>query len=185
MFIFKKKNNAKNLSEADQEAIEYNKKQEGYDDKLKDKAQKHRFKNALDAIRFPTFTKNLVALIVGVALIDLQLSYVLAFMDKQAIAESLSEKICDTIIAVAFAYIVRAYFDNRQEHRQGKADMLDVVNKMVNTKIAQTFNKATNDSGVFSEEDFKHQEPTEDITTEVIPDEEPIDDSPDFDEFKN
>ena len=60
-------------------------------------------------------TKALVAIITIVALIDLQLSYLLAFLDKIQIAESLSTQICITILGVAFVYMIRAYFDSKAE----------------------------------------------------------------------
>ena len=47
-----------------------------------------------------TFTKKTVAIIMVVSLIDLQLSYILAFLGKEQIAESLSSEIATVIIGV-------------------------------------------------------------------------------------
>ena len=83
-------------------------------DKKKDKG----IHGQLKKIKVDTFTKALVGIITIVALIDLQLSYILAFMDKIQIAESLSTQICITILGVAFVYMIRAYFDTRAEHKE-------------------------------------------------------------------
>ena len=47
-----------------------------------------------------TYTKKAVTAILVIALIDLQLSYVLAFMGQVQIAESLSSTIATTIVGV-------------------------------------------------------------------------------------
>ena len=65
-----------------------------------------------------TFTKKSVAIIIAVALIDLQLSYVLAFMGKEQIAETLSSTIADTIIGVMLGYFLKALFETFFEERE-------------------------------------------------------------------
>lgn len=65
-----------------------------------------------------TFTKKAVAVILGVSLIDLQLSYVLAFMGKEQIAESLSSTIASTIIGVMLGYFFKALFETFFEERE-------------------------------------------------------------------
>ena len=52
-----------------------------------------------------------------ISIIDLQLSYVLAFLDKGQIAESLSIQVCITIVGTAMVYMIRAYFDTKAEKR--------------------------------------------------------------------
>ena len=143
------KNKKDNLTEAEREAIEFNKKQEEYDNKLKEEARKITFKNKLSILRFPTFTKNLVAFIIGFCIIDLQLTYVLAFIGKEQLAESLSMKLCDTILGVAFAYIIRAFFDTFAEKGgldnlgKKKSDgLLNSLTRYVNAKFVSTVSNA-------------------------------------------
>ena len=65
-----------------------------------------------------TFTKKAVFAILMVALIDLQLSYILAFMGKEQIAETLSSTIADTIIGVMLEYFMKALFETFFEKRE-------------------------------------------------------------------
>ena len=65
-----------------------------------------------------TFTKKAVFVILAVSLIDLQLSYILAFMGKEQIAESLSSTIADTIIGVMLGYFLKALFETFFEKRE-------------------------------------------------------------------
>lgn len=65
-----------------------------------------------------TFTKKAVAAILLVSLVDLQLSYILAFMGKEQIAETLSSTIADTIIGVMLGYFLKALFETFLEKRE-------------------------------------------------------------------
>ena len=65
-----------------------------------------------------TFTKRAVAIILAVSLFDLQLSYVLAFMGKEQIAETLSTTIAETIIGVMIGYFLKALFETFFEKRE-------------------------------------------------------------------
>lgn len=65
-----------------------------------------------------TFTKKAVTLILIVSLIDLQLSYVLAFMGQVQIAESLSSTIATTVIGVMLGYFFKALFETFFEERE-------------------------------------------------------------------
>ena len=55
-----------------------------------------------------TFTKKAVAAILIFSLIDLQLSYILAFLGRDQIAESLSSTIASTVIGVMLGYFVKS-----------------------------------------------------------------------------
>lgn len=72
-----------------------------------------------------TFTKKAVAIILAVSLIDLQLSYILAFMGKEQIAESLSSTIADTIIGVMLGYFLKALFETFFEKREARLNKQD------------------------------------------------------------
>lgn len=57
-------------------------------------------------------------MILLVSLIDLQLSYVLAFMGQVQIAESLSSTIATTMIGVMLGYFFKALFETFFEERE-------------------------------------------------------------------
>ena len=65
-----------------------------------------------------TFSKKAVAIILSVSLIDLQLSYILAFLGKEQIAESLSSEIASVIIGVMVGYFMKALFETFFEKRE-------------------------------------------------------------------
>lgn len=65
-----------------------------------------------------TYTKKSVTTILAIALVDLQLSYVLAFMGREQIAESLSSTIASTIICVMLGYFSKALFETFFEKRE-------------------------------------------------------------------
>lgn len=65
-----------------------------------------------------TYTKKAVTIILAVSLIDLQLSYILAFIGKEQIAESLSSQIAGTIIGVMMGYFMKALFETFFEKRE-------------------------------------------------------------------
>ena len=65
-----------------------------------------------------TFSKKAVAIILSVSLIDLQLSYILAFLGKEQIAETLSTTIADTIVGVMLGYFLKALFETFFEKRE-------------------------------------------------------------------
>lgn len=76
-----------------------------------------------------TFSKKAVAIILVVSLIDLQLSYVLAFMGKEQIAESLSSEIASVIVGVMVGYFMKAlfetFFEKREERLNGTSQTDD------------------------------------------------------------
>lgn len=65
-----------------------------------------------------TFTKRAVTIVLTVSLIDLQLSYILAFMDKPQIAESLSSTVATVIIGTMIGYFLKALFETFFEKRE-------------------------------------------------------------------
>lgn len=65
-----------------------------------------------------TYTKKAVTLILVVALIDLQLSYILAFLGRDQIAETLSGTIAEVIIGVMLGYFLKALFETFFEKRE-------------------------------------------------------------------
>ena len=65
-----------------------------------------------------TFTKKAVVAILAVSLVDLQLTYVLAFMGKEQIAESLSSTIASMVVGVMLGYFLKALFETFFEERE-------------------------------------------------------------------
>lgn len=65
-----------------------------------------------------TYTKCAVTIILVVSLVDMQLSYILAFMGREQIAESLSSDIATTIIVVMLGYLMKALFETFFEKRE-------------------------------------------------------------------
>lgn len=65
-----------------------------------------------------TYTKRAVTLILTVALVDLQLSYILAFLGKDQIAETLSTTVAETIVGVMLGYFLKALFETFFEKRE-------------------------------------------------------------------
>ena len=61
-------------------------------------------------------SKVLTGVILLVALIDLQLSYILAFMGKE-IAETLSVAVVTEIVAVVLGYFIKSFNETREEKR--------------------------------------------------------------------
>ena len=120
-----------------------NKRQEELDDRLKKLEQIQNYKNKRNKLLFPTFTKNLVALVVFVCLIDLQFTYILAFFDKVTIAEQLSQSLCTTILGVAFVYMIRAYFDSKAEYgSKNNTSIKDSLNDFKDKKIKELVDAA-------------------------------------------
>lgn len=65
-----------------------------------------------------TFSKRAVFWILLVSMIDIQLSYVLAFLGCEQIAETLSGTIADVIIGVMLGYFLKALFETFFEKRE-------------------------------------------------------------------
>lgn len=64
-----------------------------------------------------TFTKKAMKWIIAVALIDLQFPFILAFLDKTQIAETLGGLIVTEIIGVFFVYCAKSFFETRESER--------------------------------------------------------------------
>ena len=89
---------------------------------IKNKSKKRKKKVNL----FETFTKLWVTILLIIAVIDLQLSYILAYMGCDQIAETLSVAVVTEIIGISATYMIRAYLDTKSEKehelKSGKND---------------------------------------------------------------
>lgn len=64
------------------------------------------------------YTKGAVTAILVVALFDLQMPYVLAFLGRENTLEELSKVILVNIIVVFFIYCLKSYFETKEEHKE-------------------------------------------------------------------
>ncbi len=65
-----------------------------------------------------TFSKKAVAIILAVSLIDLQLSYFLAYIGRDQIAESLSSTIATVVVGTMLGYFAKSLFETFFEERE-------------------------------------------------------------------
>ena len=66
---------------------------------------------------FSTFTKKWVSQLMYVAIFDIQLSYLLAFMGKDQIAETLSITVVTEIIGVMAVYFVKSFLETKEQEK--------------------------------------------------------------------
>ena len=64
------------------------------------------------------YTKGAVTAILVVALFDLQMPYVLAFLGRENTLEELSKVSLVNIIVVFFIYCLKSYFETKEEHKE-------------------------------------------------------------------
>jgi len=75
-----------------------------------------------------TFTKRWVSIILIFALADLQFSYVLAFLGRPEIAQTLSVSIVTEILGVIVTYASKSYFETKAEKKeQFERDQLGIM----------------------------------------------------------
>ena len=78
-----------------------------------------------------TFTKKAVKVILFFSILDLQLSYVLAFLGREQIAETLSITVVTEIVAVMLGYFLKSFKETKEEEklcylRECKANTPDI-----------------------------------------------------------
>lgn len=66
---------------------------------------------------FSTFTKKWVSQLMYVAMFDIQLSYLLAFLGKDQIAETLSITVVTEIIGVMAVYFVKSFLETKEQEK--------------------------------------------------------------------
>ena len=132
----------KRRMENQEQLNEYYARQEQYDDIIRDETQKQAFLNKLYNIKRVTYTKKMVAIILLVSIVDIQLSYLLAFFDKGQVVDGLSNQLCITILGVAFAYMIRAYFDSKAEHANIDNKIKEEITEALSNKIDNVFQAA-------------------------------------------
>ncbi|MCM1089133.1 MAG: hypothetical protein NC419_13335 [Muribaculaceae bacterium] len=66
---------------------------------------------------FRTFTKTWVSRLMYIAVFDIQLSYLLAFLGKEQIAETLSITVVTEIIGVMAVYCMKSFFETKESEK--------------------------------------------------------------------
>lgn len=64
-----------------------------------------------------TYTKKLVKWILAISMIDLQLSYLLAFLGRVEIAENLSMTVVTAIIGTVITYCIKSFKETKEEEK--------------------------------------------------------------------
>ena len=64
-----------------------------------------------------TFSKKMVIAILSVSLIDMQLPFILAFLGKPEIAETLAITIVTEIIGTVVTYSAKAFLENKEQEK--------------------------------------------------------------------
>lgn len=67
--------------------------------------------------RYHTYTKKMMNRIINVALLDMQFPFLLAFLGKNQIAETLGGLIVTEIIGVFLVYCLKSYFETREAEK--------------------------------------------------------------------
>ena len=94
-----------------------------------------------------THTKKMMDRIVNVALIDIQFPFILAFMGRENIAETMGGLIITEIIAVFLVYCAKSYFEtNAQENIRLKEKEMD---SCTGATESEEENESKDDDGVF------------------------------------
>ena len=67
--------------------------------------------------RYHTYTKKMMTRIINVALFDMQLPFLLAFLGREQIAETLGGIIAAEIVGAFLVYCTKSYFETKEEQR--------------------------------------------------------------------
>lgn len=81
--------------------------------------------------KFTTYTKRMITSILIVALIDLQLSYVLAFMGKENTMENIAQDLIISIIGVVIVYCAKSFFETKEEKKN------ELIEKTLNSNNSE------------------------------------------------
>lgn len=65
--------------------------------------------------RHPTYTKQMMSRIINIALLDMQLPFILALIGRPEIAETLGGIIVTEVIGVFLVYCAKSFFETREE----------------------------------------------------------------------
>lgn len=118
---------------------------------------------------FETFTKLWVSLLMMNAIIDMNLSYVLAFLGRDQIAETLSIAVVTEIIGVMAVYLIRAFLDTHFEAKDAiehkKLDVYSLMNNIQESNISDSDEKDISESDI--DDELTNEEDLEDENEEA------------------
>ena len=105
---------------------------EKYKNKLEKIKAKQEYLDSCNKLTFGTYTKRLVAIIIAFCFINIELSYVLAFLGKEPLID-ITNQLIVTILGTAVVYIIRAFFDTWSENKYGDGNkiMMDELNSKI------------------------------------------------------
>lgn len=83
-----------------------------------------------------TYTKKMMNKIIFVALLDLQIPFILAFLGKEQIAETLGITIVTEIIGVFLVYCAKSFFETRESEK------VRLIEEKLKTKEEQVYEQA-------------------------------------------
>jgi hypothetical protein len=66
---------------------------------------------------FKTYTKEKMNLILNVALVDMQFPFILAFIGRENIAETMGQLIVVEIVGVFFVYCLKSFFETKESEK--------------------------------------------------------------------
>ena len=118
--------------------------EEMYNDRLLEEYQHQKYLNKLHNLKKSTYTKKMTTWILGICIIDIQLTYILAFFGLGENLVELSINLTRTILGVAFVYMIRAYFDSRAEHQ----NLDDEVMSKMKIRLSKSINSVLKKAGV-------------------------------------
>ena len=73
--------------------------------------------------RQSTYTKKMMSRIINIALLDMQLPFILALLGKNAIAETLGGIIVSEVIGVFLVYCAKSFFETRESEKVRMEEM--------------------------------------------------------------
>lgn len=69
-----------------------------------------------------TYTKWIVSILITIAVVDLQLTYILAFLGSPETLQETSGKLITEILGVVLVYCVKSFFETREEEKNKLID---------------------------------------------------------------
>lgn len=67
--------------------------------------------------RFNTYTKRMMSRIITVAIIDMQFPFILAFLGREQIAETMGGLIATEIVGVFLVYCTKSFFETKESEK--------------------------------------------------------------------
>lgn len=146
-----------------------------YTEKLEKLEKKQKYLDKCNKLTFGTYTKRLVALIIGFCLFNVELSYVLSIFGKDPLID-VTNQLITTILGTCVIYIIRAFFDTWSENKySSNKEIID----QLNAKINEIEENANNPEGLYTSSSDNEEETDTSVEEEESNSDEPISTNPD------